>query len=894
MFTVGLDIDTRAYFTAATMMDGDLKLLSIFPLLHPNFFPRSQGKISGVGFSTRPRLPTPWGDQLFSWKKIHERSICVLVKSTPSIMARAKTTVIATNLEGVVRSVLRLHHVSCSHITFILEAKATSGTTNHAGYNFSSSHTHTNRYRSKVLHAMPREKQTLVCRLENRRFGTSATLHMDKGVLEGTNKRADQLSDQRLYITSRGPRETLDPYFGTQIHELVKQINERRWPKGTLATSIESNLCLLQRQICYLSSTNNKDEALRLIDKYTFSVAVRFISIRKIRSQSGSVPGTDKNLLQTDQDCLDLLTESEWKNRAHWPQSEVRHVEIPKPNGKVRALGIGTNLDRVLQKALHLLLDPYYEALYPSDMYGFRKGRGALQAVGALKHITEQSRSTNLGILALNIKKCFDCIEHQYIMQNLDYPNRFEPLITRWLKPWIRSDNGEISERKLRGIAQGSILGPLICNVTLMTLLHGKGNANRNRPEIFSGLKQTKTFRSDNRMVPPPRNIYRHLIYYADDLTVTTTFPEELPTLYTNIDKALNPAGLELSSEKSEILDLRQSSHKKLSFDYMGFRFLYVPSSKIRQGGILTRNDDITARKKSQSDGTFLVYTSDKRFREIKDKCSRIVKKLTRLDPVSVINEINPVIRGHAQYFGWSNSFARLRMLEGLVFRAFKKYLIRKFKNRGMNRPTWVAANFLKCLPKRARSPHGLAWHVHVKLPPTASNKKRLKNYLFLVLPTKAFKIVQVKNAALRKDTRHIPYYTDPTPYVNHNLRLLQERRNDASFRDSLMLKQKGICPVCTQSLLTEHEEFHVTSEESLYGPSYLSSNNLEIHHKIPLAGKDLKTRIKLDKLDNLQLLHKSCHDLLTYTSAYSKSTQSSLCSGEPDAERLARPVRRE
>lgn len=64
---------------------------------------------------------------------------------------------------------------------------------------------------------------------------------------------------------------------------------------------------------------------------------------------------------------------------------------------------------------------------------------------------------------------------------------------------------------------------------------------------------------------------------------------------------------------------------------------------------------------------------------------------------ISVLNEMNPIIRGHAHYFGWSNSYARLKALEGLVFRSFKKDLIKKFKNKGKNRPVWVAKHFLFC-----------------------------------------------------------------------------------------------------------------------------------------------------------------------------------------------------
>lgn len=161
----------------------------------------------------------------------------------------------------------------------------------------------------------------------------------------------------------------------------------------------------------------------------------------------------------------------------------------------------------------------------------------------------------------------------------------------------------------------------------------------------------------------------------------------------------------------------------------MGFKLLYVPKNKIRCGAILRKKSDITLRKNVPTEGTFLAYTSDKRFEGIKTKCKAVIKKLLHSDMISVINEINPIIRGHAQYFAWSNSYARLRTLEGIVFRAFKKYLIKKFRDRGLRRPRWVAKNFLFC--QKGKSPYNWTWHVHVKLPPTTSNVKRFKNTLF-------------------------------------------------------------------------------------------------------------------------------------------------------------------
>eukprot|EP00803_Ostreobium_quekettii_P003911 evm.model.scf_8.2 EVM.evm.TU.scf_8.2 scf_8:27198-29912(-) len=836
----------------ASMLDGELESYGIFAPIYLGQTPRTLERLEAVLILPRIRLSTPWKNSCCSRKRLHEKSVHSLVVPT------VKSTNLILNCCMIH---FTWHLVSYSHITLKLGAKASLEIANHVRNNFSgASSTRQNHYPNpqsafKVLGEM----RTLVALHPERfrcRVGIGTTL--GKGVSIGTMMRTNPLSDPRHYISSIGP-SCCDEYFGDHINELVKQIKSGTWPKGESATMLEKALCKLQEDICQLSSTNHKKEALALIDKYTFNVAVRFIAIRKIRSQSGSVAGTDRITLKSDSDCLEMLRQSRWSNQGNWPQSEVKRVEIPKPNGKVRALGIGTTLDRVLQKAFHLLIDPYYEALYPADMYGFRKGRGSLQAVGALKRITEQARSISLGILSLDIIQCFDSIEHDVILHTLAYPDRFKFLIQRWLKPWIRSDEGQIVSRQTCGVAQGSIIGPLICNVTLMNLLHGTGRTDKlsnDKPEIFSRLKQSRYVIIDG--VRAQRHIRRHLIYYADDIIITTTHPDELDLLFNTVGNMIARAGLKLSREKTNRIDLRESEYKKLAFDYMGFKFVFVPSSKIRIGGILTRKDDITLRKKSSAPGTFLVYTSDKRFNEIKEKCFKAIKKLTRLDLISVISEVNSILRGHTYYFGWSNSYLRLFTLEGLVFRAFKKSLIKKFRDRGKNRPRWVAGNFLVCSSDTGvRSPHNRTWHVHVRLPNSASN--RLKSHLFLILPTKLVKLVPINYAAFNRVLRSVPYYSHVHLYEQHNLNILKIRRNDASYRDELLLKQKGRCSLCDLPLLAESDEF----KDSNPGISHLPSSNLEIHHKIPLAGKPLKTRRNLDRIDNLELVHKHCHRAL-------------------------------
>jgi len=101
---------------------------------------------------------------------------------------------------------------------------------------------------------------------------------------------------------------------------------------------------------------------------------------------------------------------------------EVKYVELPKDNGGVRTIGISNIIDRVLQTQLCFLLDPFYEGTFPELMFGYRKGRSALQAVGYLRSILDRASKKYLGLLLCDISKCFDSILHSKIIEHFYVP----------------------------------------------------------------------------------------------------------------------------------------------------------------------------------------------------------------------------------------------------------------------------------------------------------------------------------------------------------------------------------------------------------------------------------------------------------------------------------------
>jgi len=161
---------------------------------------------------------------------------------------------------------------------------------------------------------------------------------------------------------------------------------------------------------------------MKLIETYSMNIVIRYIAINIISSQSGNISGVDNFIIKNNSHKIELLYQSKKTKLNLSLTMKVKFIKIPKPNGFTKILGISTMLDRVLQMQLYLLLDPFYEAIYPEHMYAYRKGRNSHQAVGFLKGILERSDTNHSGLILMDIEKCFDSILHKAIIKHFIVP----------------------------------------------------------------------------------------------------------------------------------------------------------------------------------------------------------------------------------------------------------------------------------------------------------------------------------------------------------------------------------------------------------------------------------------------------------------------------------------
>lgn len=176
--------------------------------------------------------------------------------------------------------------------------------------------------------------------------------------------------------------------------------------------------------------------------------------------------------------------------KQHWPAIKakllagryipqaVRRVEIPKPQGGVRMLGIPTVTDRLIQQALHQVLSPIFEADFSESSYGFRPGRNAHQAVKAARQYVAEGRRV---VVDMDLEKFFDRVNHDILVTKIAEKigdERVLKLIRRYLEAGMMA-NGVVSPRT-EGTPQGGPLSPLLSNILLTDLdreLERRGHA---------------------------------------------------------------------------------------------------------------------------------------------------------------------------------------------------------------------------------------------------------------------------------------------------------------------------------------------------------------------------------------------------------------------------------
>lgn len=222
----------------------------------------------------------------------------------------------------------------------------------------------------------------------------------------------------------------------------------------------------LQRKL-WAAAKRSRNRRFALLYDKVYRMDVLWEAWSRVRANGGA-PGLDGKTIQAiEEHGVEEFLEGiqkDLKAGEYWPPP-VRRQYIPKPDGKLRPLGIPTVRDRVVQTAVKLVIEPIFEADFEECSYGFRPKRSAQDALDAIR------KAGNAGhdwVVDADIEKYFDSIDHELLMkaveQRITDPKALK-LIRRWLKAGVM-EAGKVSEPE-RGTPQGGVISPLLSNIYL-------------------------------------------------------------------------------------------------------------------------------------------------------------------------------------------------------------------------------------------------------------------------------------------------------------------------------------------------------------------------------------------------------------------------------------------
>ena len=415
---------------------------------------------------------------------------------------------------------------------------------------------------------------------------------------------------------------------------------------------------MTQRSSCEDISTKQgkiaelaREDPSRVLTTLAHHIDVEWLREAYRRTRKDGAVGVDGVTAQEYEKDLDENLESllsRFKS-GRYRAPAVRRVHIPKGDGKrTRPIGIPTLEDKVLQRAVLMVLEPVYEEDFLSCSYGFRPGRGAHDALESLWRGLMDIEGG--WVIELDIQSFFDSVDHARLRSILDQRVR-DGVIRRTIGKWLNA--GVLEAGVLRyareGTPQGGVISPLLANIYLHEVLD----------TWF------------DREVRPRLRGRTLLVRYADDAVMGFELKEDADRVLAVLSKRFEKYGLRLHPRKTRRVDFRRPDRRGPggvggdSFDLLGFRHYWGRSRK----------------------GTWVVKR-----KTAKDRFSRALQRIgqwcriNRHRKVSEQHEmLNRKLRGHYAYYGVTGNGRAVGRFRYETERLWRKWLDRRSNRAKMN-----------------------------------------------------------------------------------------------------------------------------------------------------------------------------------------------------------------
>jgi len=354
---------------------------------------------------------------------------------------------------------------------------------------------------------------------------------------------------------------------------------------------------------------------------------------------------------------------------------DVRRVHISKGDGRTRPLGIPTFEDKVLQRAVAMILGAIYEQDFMSCSFGFRPSRSAHQALSTLRQEVMDLKGG--WVVEADIRDCFGAFDHAWMRKILGRRIR-DGVLVRQLGKWMNARVMEDGQRTrpAAGTPQGGVISPLLANVYLHDVL-----------DVWF-----------ERTVRPQLRGRARLVRFADDFVILCEHESDAKRIYAALPGRFGRFGLELHPEKTRLVPFQKPPYRDggggndtESWDFLGFTHFWTKS---RRGYWVVKQKTMASRL-------------NRALKAVAGWCRRY-----RHIPVRDQHRILSLkLAGHCEYYGITGNSLALRQFRRGMAKLWLKWL--KRRSGGAARKNWAWWN---------------AFEARYRLPPAHAVKSALRH----------------------------------------------------------------------------------------------------------------------------------------------------------------------